>query len=178
MSFDISSDRFALSPSDRAGIEAWTEHIWHNAEVCNHCFTKIREIEHVKRRVGKNQQKSVQWEIHERTENATNEHTPWDDDTHGTTFCLRCGRDTRATHGDMGIDDLTPLLVNLDEFVTAHTALYIDGEQLVRELVPLLRRRDTQGRETQCISVAFARSLRPDQQVFTDTSTSTPPTAD
>jgi hypothetical protein len=173
---NVSQDRFSVSPSEQRGIDLFQEYLWHNSEVCNHCFTRVREIDEETIRIGKNRQKSVQWEYHERTEHSENEFNSFAEGSErrfGTTFCLECGSDCSADHHQLSLEELKPIARNIYLYTTDHTPLDLDAKAFGREIRDLKNRRDTQGKETQILAVAFARSLKSIRSASTSQYTAT-----
>lgn len=62
-------DQTDTDPSD-----AFDECIWYNSAVCNHCFGHIRDVEEREIRVGKNNQRELEWQFSNRTTDATLDH--------------------------------------------------------------------------------------------------------
>jgi len=48
--------------------DAFDSAVWHNPEVCNHCFARVRDIDRAAIRVGKNNQRELDWEFREASE--------------------------------------------------------------------------------------------------------------
>lgn len=159
----VSKSRFEVTESEQRGIDLFEDYLWYNEELCNHCFTRVREIDDQIIRVGKNRQKRVQWSFHNRTENARNEHTPFDkgpEKRYGTTFCLDCGSDCSADHHQLPLEKLKPIAKNIYRYTQAETPFDLDAKAFGRHIRDLKTDRDKQGKETQILAVAFSRSLQ------------------
>lgn len=90
-------------PPDTAPADAFSEHIWHNDEVCNHCFARVRRVEEATIRVGTNNQKELDWEHRDRTSHATLDHDVESTGTIGTIVARddegrAVGTEPRDTH--------------------------------------------------------------------------------
>jgi hypothetical protein len=48
--------------------------IWYNDDVCNHCFAHVRDVDQREIRVGKNNQKQLDWEFRDRTTRSQLDH--------------------------------------------------------------------------------------------------------
>ena len=156
----VSTERFDLTPSDKRGIEDFKEYLFYNSEVCSNCFTRVREIDDRKILRGKNRHIEDVFEFHERTEQAESEFTPWDSNPlYGTTFCLECGSDCSADHEKLTLEQLKPLAKNIFVYTTQHTPLGLDGKRFGREIKDMKAEPRFQGKESQILAVAFARSL-------------------
>lgn len=159
----INSARFNLTPTEKARIKTFEREIWYNSELCNHCFSRVREIEvnYVARRLSKTTLKNHPAAFHERTPLGTQEHHVWDyNQRFGTCFCLECGGDLSASHRDLPREKMKEYGKSLARYAENHTALQFDTHRFFRELLRLKDRRDTQGKETQIFAVAFARAIQ------------------
>jgi uncharacterized protein with PIN domain len=158
----VSQSRFSLTPTEQARLSTYEKHVWHNSEVCNHCFTKVREVERnpVAARLGPTSLRNVPAEYHERTDDGTQEFCGWDNNPRfGTCFCLECGGDLSASHRDISLERMKTYAVNLEQYVRDHTPLALNRERFARELIRQKRRDGTQGCESQIFAVAFIRGL-------------------
>lgn len=59
--------------------------IWYNDDVCNHCFAHVRDVDEREIRVGKNNQKALDWEYRDRTTRSELDH---DLESKGETGCI------------------------------------------------------------------------------------------
>jgi len=80
----IAEPRVQADPAD-----AFERAIWHNPEVCNHCFARVRTVDRAAIRVGKNNQRELEWEFSDATRETE---LAQDIDDKGTTG-LRARRD-------------------------------------------------------------------------------------
>lgn len=168
----ISQDRFDLTRQEQSGVAAFKKHIWRNSEVCSHCFSRVRAIGETVT-VHMDKHRHEYHKFYERTEDASQEHTPFDEcKRYGTCFCESCGADLRPDHHHLPWEKMKTFAVNLVEYVDGHTPLSLSKRRFARELARLrFDRRDTAGKESQVFAVAFARALE------TDVSTSGQPVA-
>lgn len=163
----VSTERFDLTPTEQARLRTFKRHLWHNSEVCNHCFTRVRSVERNPKanRLSKTSLRNLPAEHHERTDDGTQEFCGWDDNPRfGTCFCLGCGGDLSASHRDLSLERMKAYAVNLAQYIRNHTPLRLDRQRFARELVRQKARRDTQGRESQIFAVAFVRGLNTSHQ--------------
>lgn len=160
---NISSARFSLTETEKARVQTFKDDLWFNSELCNHCFTRVREIDRnpAAERLSSTSLKNTPADFYERTESGTQEHCGWDHNPRfGTCFCLDCGGDLTASHYEIDIEQMLEFGENLCRYVRDHTALSIDGNQFARELGRLKRQPWAQARESQIFAVAFARALQ------------------
>jgi hypothetical protein len=159
----VSTDRFALTRADKAGIEAFKKHIWYNSEVCSHCFSRVRAVGETVT-VHKSVHRHEVNKFYERTEQGSQEYTPWDENArYGTCFCTNCGADLQPEHHHLSWETVKSFAVNLYNYTTNHTSLQLNGERFAAELRELRTERlDTAGKESQVFAVAFARALQTD----------------
>jgi hypothetical protein len=159
----VSSDRFDLTRADKAGIEAFKKHVWHNPEVCSHCFSRVRAVGETVT-VHKSVHRHEVNKFYERTETGSQEYTPWDENKrYGTCFCEHCGADLQPEHQNLPWETMKSFAVSLYNYTTNHTSLQLNGERFAAELRELRTQRlDTAGREMQIFAVAFARALQTD----------------
>lgn len=158
----VSQSRFSLTPTEQARLRLFERYLWHNSEVCNHCFTKVRIVEENEQaaRLSETSLRNIPAEYHERTEQGTQEHCGWDNNPRfGTCFCLGCGGDLSASHRDISLEKMKSYAVNLEAYVREHTPLSLDRRRFARELVKQKQRVDTAGKESQIFAVAFVRGL-------------------
>jgi len=157
----VSQSRFDLTKADKAGIQAFLKHIWYNSEVCSNCFSRVRAIGDIVT-VEKDVHSHELAAFYERTENATQEHTPFDVPSarYGTCFCDHCGADLRPDHRDLRWPAMREHAKRLREYTRQHTSLQLSTERFARELTYLHQERDdTAGKESQIFAVSFARAL-------------------
>lgn len=159
----VSKDRFSLSPTEQARLSTFEKYIWHNSEVCNHCFTRVREVEQNPKaaKLGPTSLRNLPAEFHERTENGSQEFCGWDTNKRfGTCFCEVCGGDLSASHKDIPLEKMKSFAVSLEQYIREHTPVDLDRERFARELVEQQQRLETSGLESQIFAVAFVRGLR------------------
>lgn len=159
----VSPERFSLSPSEQARLSTYEKYIWHNSEVCNHCFTRVREVERNPKaaKLGPTSLRNLPAEFHERTEDGSQEFCGWDRNKRfGTCFCEECGGDLSASHRYIPLGKMKSYAVNLEQYIREHTPVDLNRERFALELVEQKRRPDTQGCESQIFAVAFVRGLR------------------
>lgn len=177
-------------PSDENGYKLFRERIWHNGEICNSCFTRVRSIgPEMERQLETSKDGSRRLadgppitirinEWYERTTEGSQEHTTWDHNTRfGTCYCLNCGTDCNGNHRNKSLSELTPLVENIFRYVKEHTPQDIDGKAFGREVKQLKQQRSAQGHETEVMALAFARALA-DPRDEADDSGMAPATAD
>ncbi|MDQ2052857.1 hypothetical protein RBH26_20660 [Natronolimnohabitans sp. A-GB9] len=175
---------FDTRESDRRGYETFKEEIWRSSEVCNSCFSQVRSIGPEKHKMlSTPEEKRLEhggpppiltlYEWYERTENGSQEHTPWDSNRRfGTCFCENCGTDCNGNHRNKSLEELKPLAANIYRYVSLKTDYELDPQRfgaVVRELKQL---RSAQGNETEILAIAFARSLGQEKAIV-DTAQST-----
>ena len=165
---------FETTTEDELGYQLFREKFWQSSEICNACFTRVRDVgPKVEKRLGMSEQHAIlregstlkleinQW--FERTDDASQEHHTWDKNKRfGTCFCLTCGSDCTANHRQKSIDELKPLAANIFKFTKKYTPHELNHKRFGREIRQLKRNRDAQGYETEVLGVAFARSLKLD----------------
>lgn len=167
---NIPQDRFELTPTERNGVDTFKDYIWHSSEVCNSCFMQVRSVgPKVTKRLQEPDEKLLengtpvgmelnQW--YERTDNASQEHTTWDNNKRfGTCFCLDCGTDCTGNHRHKTIDELKPLAANIYEYVILKTPLELNHTEFGKSIRELKEVPEYQGYETEILAIAFARAL-------------------
>lgn len=163
LTMHIDQDRFGLTDTENARIDTFEDYIWYNSEVCNHCFSRVRDIEvnPSAARLSGTSLKNHPATFYERTEIGSQEHHDWDyNQRFGTCFCLDCGGDLTAAHLNLGIEQLLDYAENLCRYVRDETPLQIDPNRFARELGEYKRTPRLQGRDSQMFAAAFARSLQ------------------
>lgn len=65
----VDGDQPRLRPAD-----VFDERVWHNPDICNHCFGRVRTVETEQIHVGKNNQRQLDYEHRDRTSHATLDH--------------------------------------------------------------------------------------------------------
>jgi hypothetical protein len=163
----VSTARFNLTPTEQARLSTFNRHLWHNSEVCNHCFTRVRSVERnpTASRLSKTSLRNLPAEHHERTDKGTQEFCGWDHNPRfGTCFCLGCGGDLSASHRDISLEKMKQYAVNLERYIRKHTSLSLNRERFARELVTQKQRLETSGCESQIFAVAFIRGLNTQHQ--------------
>ena len=155
------TDPFDLTTAEQRRLQQFKDLVWDNSEVCNECFTRVREIERnpARERLAETSLKNPPAEFHERTEHARNEWCGWDNtERYGTTFCLECGSDLSAQSRTRSLEELKDPARNLVEYTIRHTDLNIDGREMARELKRLKSQQDLQGLDTEILAVAWVRA--------------------
>lgn len=159
----IDSDRFNLTDIEKARIKTFEREIWYSSEVCNHCFSRVREVERnpAAERLSPTSLKNIPADFYARTELGTQEHCGWDYNRRfGTCFCLECGGDLSADHRDLPRGKMKRFAKNIARYVANETSVSLDRQRFFAELLRQKNRRDAQGREGQIFAVAFARSIQ------------------
>lgn len=165
---------FDTTVEDELGYQLFREAFWQNSEICNACFTRVRDVgPKVEKRLGDSDQHALlrhgptmkleinQW--FERTDYGSQEHHTWDKNKRfGTCFCLECGSDCTANHRNKSIDELKPLAANIFKFAKKHTPHDMDHKRFGREIRKLKKKPEAQGYETEILALSFARALNPD----------------
>jgi hypothetical protein len=161
----VSPSRFDLSQSTERRLEDFRELVWFNSEVCNECFTRIRSIGPERPVTPESSQTTHQInEWYERTEDATQEHTGFEapSERYGATFCRECGAEAGTRWSDTRpVEQLREQLVRLLRYTHEHTPLTVSPKRADAELRKLKtgpESRDRQGRDLQCIAVAWCRA--------------------
>ena len=158
----MQTTQFDLSPAEQRRLQRFKDLIWNNSEVCNECFTRVREVERnpARERLAETSLHNPPAEFHERTEDARAEWCGWDNtDRYGTTFCLECGSDLSAQSRTRSLEQLKEPARNLVEYTIRHTDLDISGRELGAELCRLKSIQDLQGLDTEIVAVAWIRSI-------------------
>lgn len=169
---DTDSERFDIGPTDKRGIAAFKEYLWHNSECCNYCFTRVRavgDLRHVEKDIHVHEVN----EFYERTDWGEQAHHPFtvSADRYGQCFCLDCGGDTSADNDDLDFETFKEFARNVYLYTKIHTPLELNQRRFAQEAVELKKRPDTQGRDRRIFAVAFARALKaPPAQATADTS--------
>lgn len=162
----VSPDRFDLSQRTELRLEDFRELVWYNSELCNECFTRVRSIgpeRPITPESSRTTHNVNEW--YERTEHSTQEHTGFEppSERYGATFCKSCGAEAGTRWSDTRpLDVLRPQLVRLLRYTHDHTPLTVAPKQADAELQALKtgsEARDRQGRDLQCIAVAWARAI-------------------
>jgi hypothetical protein len=166
----FSDSPFQLDKSEQRGVDLFRELLWQNAEVCNNCFTQVRDIgpeySNILRRTGgacldvpDMELTTNEW--YERTESASQEHSTFDENRrHGQCYCMECGADLSANHRGRSLDELREIARSAVVYITEETPQEIDGADFVSEVEKLKREPENQSWETEILAVAFARSLQ------------------
>jgi len=169
---NVSSERFDLSQSDKRGIGAFTEYLWHNGEICNECFARVRAI---------GDEQIVHGDVHrhqinayyERTEDGSQEHTPFESpaDRYGTCFCEDCGAasETGLSDSDSSLDELGEYITRIGRYFIAETPHSVDGTELARVMRRLKQVPENGGYDTEILAVATAHALEPARPANTAT---------
>jgi len=159
------SDRFDVTTAEKRRLAAFREYIWSSPEVCNECFTRIREVDDhpAASELSAQSLRNLPARYHERTEDSAAEWCSWDhNDRYGTTFCLNCGSDSSRQTINAGLDALKDQLINLLQYTLEHTPYHPDGRRAARELQRLHSRRDTSGYESEMLALAWVRGVEPE----------------
>ncbi len=161
---------FDLGGAEERGVRVFETAIWQNSELCNECFTRVRDIgpeySSVLRRTGDARLEVPDLELttnewFERTPDGRQEHAPGDANRRfGTCWCLNCGGDLSADHRDKPLDALLSLVEPLVAYVDEHTDHDLDRQEFEDELTELKRTPEFQSWETEMLAVAFARAVR------------------
>lgn len=163
----LDPDRWDIDETTQQRVAEFTTLFWHSAELCNQCFTRIREIERLDvsgLRSDQNRPSSY----HERTANAVNEWAPSDRPTarYGKTYCTRCGSESGGRwETNQSLADLRPIARRILEHTKRETDYDLDGATFgaaIRDLKTGPDARDRQGRDAQLLAVAWARSVETD----------------
>ena len=156
------TDPFDLTTAEQRRLQQFKDLVWYSSEVCNECFTRVREVERnpAQERLADTSVHNLPAEFHERTEHARAEWCGWDNtDRFGTTFCLECGSDLSAQSRTRSLDELKEPARNLVEYTMRHTDLDIAGRAMGRELRRLKSKQDLQGLDTEILAVAWVRAI-------------------
>ena len=154
-----------LECPDNGDLEVFRKQIWENTEVCNGCFQRIRSVgPKVERQLGESGDRRLRDgppltlevnEWHERTEQATQEWTPWDHNSrYGTCFCVDCGSDGAARDDTLSVNELTRCGRRIVRYLCQHTAYHADSETFGRVLGKLCRIDENAGYDTEKLAVA------------------------
>ena len=155
---------FETRPTDKRGYEIFKDTVWYNREVCSNCFAHVRNIgPEIEKWLGASYQTIN--EYYERTEQGSQEFTPFDYNTrYGTCFCTECGSDCTGDHRNTAYQDIIPLVKNIYVYVERNTDHSLDHSTLASEVKDLMALRDSTGYETEVMAIAFARALETDQR--------------
>lgn len=170
METDIISDRFDIDP-DSPYLGDFEEYIWYNSELCNNCFTVVRDVGPEVARSAESQTYYINaW--YERTDQGSQEHCRGDyNRRHGTCYCLDCGSDLSADHRNCPLEELMSLAIRINAYTRDHTPLSVDHRRFAREVSRMKSHRDKTGYETEILAVAFARSITQRAPAAGDSST-------
>ena len=158
---------FPTEPTDKRGYEIFRTEIWHSRQVCNQCFSHIRNIgPEIEKWLGASYQTINAY--YERTENGSQEFTPFDHNVrYGTCFCTECGSDCTGDHRNTAYQDIIPLVRNIYIYTQRHTDHSLDRSRLASEVSDLMSIENSTGRETEVMAIAFSRALETDQRAET-----------
>lgn len=163
----VSPDRFDLSPTTTRRLSDFREYFWFNSEICNECFAQIRHI---------GDEITVTTALHrhrinayyERSEHAVAERAGGGVPTerYATTFCRECGAESGTRWSDTRpLRALEGPAKRIAVYTIDETPLAIDCGRFGRELQALKTgpdARDRQGRDLQCLAVAWSRAVSAD----------------
>lgn len=153
---------FATRPTDKRGYEVFRNEIWWNREVCNSCFSQVRNIGPVMERWMGASYMTLN-EFYERTDNGSQEYTPFDvNRRYGTCFCTQCGSDCTGDHRNTSLEDLIPLVKNIFQYTKRELEHDLDAATFGKEVRELKSIRDATGYETEIMAIGFARALDDD----------------
>lgn len=174
---------FETQSSDKRGYELFREAIWRSRQVCNSCFSQVRDVgpEHTRmldvsgpRRLehGIPLEMTIN-EWYQRTDNGSQEHSPGDYNLRfGTCYCLNCGTDCNGEHRNTSLEDMIPLVDSIFRYTKTETPHEINGSKFGREVRELKSIPDATGYETEIMAIAFGRAVEPDLGNGTDSATS------
>lgn len=140
-------------------FETW---IWHNQEVCNECFTQVRDI---------GEEITINNPIntltvnayYERTDNGIQAHTAFEksSDRFGTCFCKECGADTYSLGYTKSLDELKEDAKRIVKYVnTGDEPPYsIDGQIMGTTLKDLKTVPENTGFDTEILAVATIEGI-------------------
>lgn len=163
----VSADRFDLSTTDDSRLDDFRDYFFFNSEYCSECFTRIREIERLDYGLSERSTANRPNCYHERTSQATVARTGFEapSERYGITFCDNCGSESGSRWArTRSLDELTTSIYNLVEATADDTPYSIDWRRFVREVHDLKTgsdARDRQGRDLQCLAVAWSRAVNP-----------------
>ena len=165
-------DPYDEPESDDPHVATFRELIWYSSEVCNNCFTKIRDIgdEHTKTLETSDHRplsagpplRITILDYHERTPQASQEFDPFSlpSDRFGQCYCLECGSDTRATNDDLDAETLKDRAKNIANYLREHTAASVDVREMGRALHALKAEPANQGYDSEILAAATCVGLK------------------
>lgn len=142
--------------------------LW-NQEICNECYTKVRNV---------GEELSVEGSIHthtvnsyyERTEDGIQAHTAFElaSDRFGTCFCNNCGSDLKSYKNNLSKDDLVERAKNIIKYVNHpknDVPYHVDGGVMAQTINDLKTVADNQGFDTEILAVATIEAMFADRKV-------------
>jgi len=161
---------------DHGELKAFKQQIWHNSEICNWCYSRIRSVGPVvKRELSESGDRRLRdgpplrldvnaW--HERTATGSQEHTRWDHNRrHGTCFCLECGSDGAAPSHTRSLDDLAACGQRIVEYLTQQTPYRADSQRFADVLDKLSSIDENAGYGTEKLAAATALATTHQRQI-------------
>lgn len=159
---------------DRNAISVFKKHIWHNREVCNHCFQQIKAIGDTKtKQLGTSANRPLEYgqplameitDYYERTEHGEQAHTPWDElegnRRFGTCFCLDCGAEASAPSHSVDLRTLKDHGKKIIRYLNRKTRYECFGSDFAEALITLKQVPENTGYDTEILAVATAYSLK------------------
>lgn len=163
----VDPDRFDVDTTTERRIAEFRDLFWRSSELCSDCFQRIRHI---------GQEIVVNTDLHrhrthayyERSEHSRAEWSSWDrpTDRYGTTYCDDCGSASGGRwQTTRSLEELKPAARNILDYTKRETNYDLDGAAFgaaLRDLKTGPDARDRQGRDVECLAVAWARTAEPE----------------
>lgn len=146
--------------TDDPRVDTWYAWAWANPELCNNCFTQVRDIGD-KRRVARSDWFMEINAFYERTERGSQEHDPYTSAANrfGQCYCLECGSDLSAQDNDLSIPRMLDRLGTLADYIDQRSPLDFDRDIAERTIRDLKAVHDNGGYDTEIFCVAFCRAV-------------------
>lgn len=168
----LSSDGCPIEPTDyeTVGTDVFQELFIYNSEICNGCFTKVRDVgpeveitlqtSGPRRLADKPPLKMDVREWFQRTEFGSQEHSTWESNKRfGSCYCIECGSDCTSSNEIKSLERLHELRENIQNYVEEHTDRTLNEVRFREELEDHKRRRELQGWDDEILAIAFSRAL-------------------
>jgi hypothetical protein len=163
----VEQSRFDLTQATDRKVATFKDVFWRNTELCSNCFQRIRHVgDEVVRHTDIH--RHVTNAYYERSEHSDAEWSAWDapTDRYGTTYCEDCGGASgHRWQSTRSLAELKPVARNILDYTLRETAYDLDGAALgaaLRDLKTGPDARDRQGRDVECLAVAWARTAEPE----------------
>jgi len=142
-------------------LETYQNKVLQNPEICNNCFTRVREVGDLVEITKRAWTLEVN-EFFERTTEGSQEHDPHGEtvERFGRCYCLNCGSDLSGQNHTVSVDTMTERAKRLVTYLIDETEHYCDGTAVGRTIRDLKGRWENQGYDTEIYAVAIVNGLR------------------